>query len=253
MTYALGGGLTGMCLVDNLLDSKQAVSHCESPMSSTNLETQRNPGRSRAAILDAAERLFAEKGYDATSLNEVGARAGVSRGTPGYFFGSKADLYQAVLDRCFAEVREAVRAGRARALASNQSSETILAGAVADYFDFLAARPNFVRLIEREALSGSRLPEGVSHLSAGQEALAAISAELGLDDAPSGEAAQLLLSIISLCWFPMIHARTVAPAVGVRLEERDEIEQRKRHVVGLVLHGLRGTPTTTSTERTSHD
>ena len=221
----------------------------------TSHERVRNPDRSRAAILDAAEQLFAEHGYDATSLTQVGAAAGVSRGTPGYFFRSKAELYQAVLDRSFAEVREAVRAGRARALASNESAETILAGAVTDYFDFLAARPNFVRLIEREALSGTRLPHGLSHLSAGQEALAAMSAELGLDDSPSGEAAQLLLSIISLCWFPMIHARTVAPAVGVRLEDRDEVDRRKRHVIDLVLHGIRGRSafTTTSTEHSSHD
>jgi TetR/AcrR family transcriptional regulator len=217
----------------------------------TNPERIRNPERSRAAILDAAEHLFADQGYDATSLNQVGTSAGVSRGTPGYFFGSKADLYKAVLDRSFADVREAVREGRARALASNESPETILAGAVSDYFDFLAARPNFVRLIEREALSGSRLPHGVSHLSAGQEALAAISAELGLDDSPSGEASQLLLSIISLCWFHLIHGQTVAPAVGVRLEDADDLERRKRHVISLVLHGLRGAVPTTSTEHST--
>lgn len=219
-------------------------------------EKVRNAERSRAAILDAAERLFADQGYDATSLTQVGAAAGVSRGTPGYFFRSKSELYQAVLDRSFAEVREAVRAGRARALASGESPDTILAGAVSDYFDFLAARPNFVRLIEREALSGSRLPHGASHLSAGQEALAAISAELGLDESASGEAAQLLLSIISLCWFHLIHDRTVAPAVGVRLEDADDLERRKRHVISLVLHGLRGQAafsTTTSTEDSSHD
>jgi TetR/AcrR family transcriptional regulator len=227
----------------------------EAPLASST-EKVRNAERSRAAILDAAERLFADQGYDATSLTQVGAAAGVSRGTPGYFFRSKSELYQAVLDRSFAEVREAVRAGRARALASGESPDTILAGAVSDYFDFLAARPNFVRLIEREALSGSRLPHGASHLSAGQEALAAISAELGLDDSASGEAAQLLLSIISLCWFHLIHDRTVAPAVGVRLEDADDLERRKRHVISLVLHGLRGQAalsTTTSTEDSSHD
>jgi TetR/AcrR family transcriptional regulator len=206
----------------------------------TSLDRERNPARSRAAILDAAERLFAEKGFEATSLNEVGALAGVSRGTPGYFFGSKADLYQAVLDRCFGEVREAVRSGRERALASSQRPEVILAGAVSEYFDFLAARPHFVRLIEREALSGGGLPDEVSRLSAGQEALAAISAELGLDDSPSGDAAQLLLSIIALCWFHLIHARTVAPAVGVVLDSTEDLERRRRHVVELVLHGLRG-------------
>jgi AcrR family transcriptional regulator len=219
----------------------------------SNPEKVRDAERSRAAILDAAERLFAEQGYDATSLTNVGAAAGVSRGTPGYFFRSKAELYQAVLDRSFAEVRDAVRAGRERALASNEPHETILAGAVSDYFDFLAARPNFIRLIEREALNGGRLFDPVSHISAGQEALAAISAELGLDDSPSGEAAQLLLSIIALCWFPMIHARTVAPAVGVRLDDAEEQERRKRHVIDLVLHGIRGAVPVTSTESSSHD
>ena len=219
-------------------------------------DRERNPSLTRAAILDAAEKLFAAKGFDATSLNEVGTAAGVSRGTPGYFFGSKADLYQAVLDRSFTEVREAVRAGRARALASNQTPDAILAGAVSDYFDFLAARPNFIRLIEREALNGGPQLDEVSHLSAGQEALAAISAELGLDDSPSGEAAQLLLSIIALCWFHLIHARTVAPAVGVTLENADDLERRRRHIVGLVLNGLAGLErplTSTLNQSTSHD
>jgi AcrR family transcriptional regulator len=219
-------------------------------------DRERNPARTRAAILDAAEKLFAQKGFEATSLNEVGTAAGVSRGTPGYFFGAKADLYQAVLDRSFTEVREAVRAGRARALASNETPDAILAGAVSDYFDFLAARPNFIRLIEREALNGGPPLDEVSHLSAGQEALAAISAELGLDDSPSGEAAQLLLSIIALCWFHLIHARTVAPAVGVTLENPDDLERRRRHIVGLVLNGLAGLErpiTSTLTPSPSHD
>jgi TetR/AcrR family transcriptional regulator len=235
-----------------LLNNKQVFSEATL---TTRSDKERDPNRSRTTILDAAERLFADKGYDATSLSEVGAQAGVSRATPGYFFGSKSELYQAVLDRCFAEVRDAVRAGRARALASSQSPDAILAGAVSDYFDFLAARPNFIRLIERVALNGGRLPEGVSHLSAGQEALAAISAELGLDDSPSGDAAQLLLSIISLCWFPLIHARTVAPAVGVALDDAEDLERRKRQVISLVLHGLRGQPTLipTFTEPSSHD
>ena len=85
-----------------------------------------------------------------------GPAAGVSRGTPGYFFGSKAELYRAVLERCFAEVRAAVRSGRERALASGEPPEMVLAGVVSEYFDFIAASPNFVRLIEWEALTGGR-------------------------------------------------------------------------------------------------
>ncbi|HEX6644963.1 MAG TPA: TetR family transcriptional regulator [Gemmatimonadales bacterium] len=205
------------------------------------LERERNPARTRAAILDAAEQLFADRGYEATSLSDVGTLAGVSRATPGYFFGSKSELYQAVLDRCFEEVRGAVRSGRERALASGRQAEEVLAGAVGEYFDFLTSHPNFVRLIERAALGAPDHPVDIPPaLAAGQEALAAIAAELGLDASPSGEAAQLLLSIVSLCWFPVVHAGTVAAAIGVELDSPERIAQRREHVVAVAMHALRG-------------
>jgi AcrR family transcriptional regulator len=196
---------------------------------------RRDPEASREAILVAAEELFAERGYDGTSLQEVGTRAGLSRGTPSYFFHSKAELYRAVLEHCFAQVREAVRAGRERALRSGEPPEVILEGAVGEYFDFLAARPHFLRLVEREALGGG--PGGLgdqARLAIGQEMLEAMAGELGLDPTPSGDASQLLLSIIALCWFPLIHARTVAPLAGVDVDSPAARERRKRHVVTLV-------------------
>jgi len=215
-------------------------------------ERERNAARTREAILDAAERLFAEQGYDATSLSQVGRAAKVSRATPGYFYGSKPALYRAVLDRCFGEVLGAVRTGRERALASGESPEVVLQGAVSDYFDFLIARPNFVRLLEREALTARGiLPEAAVELQAGREALAALAVELGLDPTPSGDAAHLLLSIISLCWFPQVHAETVAPAIGVRLDGDAALTQRKRHVINLVLYGVLGRPALTQMAQSS--
>lgn len=210
----------------------------------------RNPERSREAILDAAEQLFAERGYEATSLQEVGTRVGLSRATPGYFFGSKAELYRAVLDRAFDEVRAAVRTGRARALSASHPPEAILAGAVADYHDFLTARPNFVRLIEREALGGSPIGDDVSpRLAAGQEALAAISEELGLGEAESAENAHLLLSIVALCWFPLVHGSTLLRSIGLDPAAPGFAEERKRGIIDLLLHGVAGRikPTTPST------
>jgi hypothetical protein len=60
--------------------------------------------------------------------------------------------------------------------------------------------------------------------------------------------------VIALCWFPLIHARTVAPAVGVEFQDAADLERRKRHVVDLVLHGVRGlTAPTTLTEAQRHD
>lgn len=50
-------------------------------------------------ILNAAEDLFAEQGFAATSLRQLTARAGVNLAAVNYHFGSKEDLAKAVLQR----------------------------------------------------------------------------------------------------------------------------------------------------------
>jgi hypothetical protein len=145
-----------------------------------------------------------------------------------------------VLERCFAEVREAVRVGRERALASGQPTDVVLAGAVGEYVDFLAARPNFVRLIEWEALSDGDLSgEAGHHIGVAQEALTAFVQELGLSAELAGEAAQFLLSIIALSWFPLIHRSTIVRALGLDADAPDFLARRRQHVIDLVLSGLR--------------
>jgi AcrR family transcriptional regulator len=55
--------------------------------------------RSRERILGAALEVFAEKGYEAASISDVTARAGVSRGLVSYYFASKHQLAAELLDR----------------------------------------------------------------------------------------------------------------------------------------------------------
>jgi AcrR family transcriptional regulator len=59
----------------------------------------RPPGRSntREAVLDAARRTFAARGYEAASLRAIAAEAGVDPGMVRHFFGSKAGLFQAAM------------------------------------------------------------------------------------------------------------------------------------------------------------
>ena len=53
----------------------------------------------KARILDAAEALFMEHGFEATSLRAITAAAGVNLAAVNYHFGSKEELFQAVLTR----------------------------------------------------------------------------------------------------------------------------------------------------------
>lgn len=54
--------------------------------------------QTRQALLDAAAELFAERGYQAASLDEIAARAGYTRGALHYNFGGKHELLLELLD-----------------------------------------------------------------------------------------------------------------------------------------------------------
>ena len=74
--------------------------------------------RTTARILDAAEAVFSERGFEAASLREIARRAGLQQ--PGLYnhFASKRDLYAAVLDRALSPLAgamtESMRDARSR-------------------------------------------------------------------------------------------------------------------------------------------
>jgi AcrR family transcriptional regulator len=73
------------------------------------MNAQRSPRRApaidalsqdtKSRILDAAEALFTRHGFEATSLRQLTAAAGVNLAAVNYHFGSKEELFQAVLTR----------------------------------------------------------------------------------------------------------------------------------------------------------
>ncbi len=66
----------------------------------TTRRTGRRPGNSgsREAILDAARRLFAARGYDGASLRAIAGEAGVDPGLLMHFFGSKEGVFVAAME-----------------------------------------------------------------------------------------------------------------------------------------------------------
>ncbi|MCT1399423.1 TetR family transcriptional regulator [Paenibacillus sp. LC231] len=53
----------------------------------------------RNEILDAADELFAQKGFDGTSTNDILEKVGIARGTLYHHFKSKEDIMDALIDR----------------------------------------------------------------------------------------------------------------------------------------------------------
>ena len=62
-------------------------------------EGEVEPTDTKSKILDAAEELFMEHGFEATSLRLITTAAGVNLAAVNYHFGSKEELFQAVLTR----------------------------------------------------------------------------------------------------------------------------------------------------------
>ena len=198
-------------------------------------------------MLDAAERLFAHKGYDAVSLQEIGEDAGVSRGTPSYFFGSKKGLYRAVVERMAEDVRGFVsrpHSGPVSGEVGNDVGEA-MARAIGGYVDFLASRPNFVALVGREVLDAGRL----SDEEPGLASLAGVIGDPGAGFLAEGlrrgpfredvDARQLAISIIALCFFPFAHADgLLRRQLGLDPYDPAFVKERKRHVVDLVMKGI---------------
>ena len=193
----------------------------------------RDANRSRRAILDAAETLFSQRGFEAVSLQEIGNTAGVSRGTPNYFFGTKQELYLAVLERVFNDREEATR--RAFELlhawcrsVQPGSLRQPLTRAIESYMSFLLARPAFVRLIGWEELRGGQgLRRAQRESSAMQEALAAVRAVRHRRSLRDFDVNDAVLVLVSLTFSPLSQQATFMTALGRDLADP---AVRRKHI-----------------------
>lgn len=202
----------------------------------------RDAERSREAILGAAEELFAERGFDGVSIGEIAAVAGLSRGAPNYFFGSKAELYRGVLERAFRDREKATRKAfrplvEWAASSDGASIRAPLTTAVEGYLDFLLRRPAFSRLILREELaSAARLRDVPRESKAIAEALAAVRAAAGARGLRRFSVDDAVLVLVSLSFYPANQRATFMASLGRDLTEPGT---RKRHVqlvVDQILH-----------------
>lgn len=108
-------------------------------------KTKEEALETRHAILDAAELVFQEKGVSHTSLAEIAAAAGVTRGAIYWHFRNKADLFDAMIQRVF----DPLEAKLVEMQAHASENPVDMLRAIAVYFiERVACEPRYLRVLE---------------------------------------------------------------------------------------------------------
>ena len=124
------------------------------------------PSDTRTQILDAAERLFAERGFRGTSVRAITDSAGANLAAVGYHFGSKAELLTAVIRRVIEPITAAQGAGLDHAADDRGQELRLRAEVVSDGGQV------------RSGAVGDRADRGAAESALGEEAFGRVE-ELG--------------------------------------------------------------------------
>jgi AcrR family transcriptional regulator len=195
--------------------------------------------QTKQRILAAADGLFGELGFDATTTRDIAQRSGVNKALIHYHFGTKDELLEALLQGHYARLGEAMRS----ALGGRGPLEQQVQALLDAYADFLADHRSFARIVAREVASGrhvERIVEGTLPLFQ----LGVGWFESALPRAPKDfEATQLLTTVYGMVvtWFNF--GEVLRKLTGKDPFSPAALAARKRHVhkvVALLLAELTG-------------
>ena len=181
----------------------------------------------REQLIDIARGLFAERGFDGTSIEEIAARASVSKPVVYEHFGGKEGIYAVVVDREVLRLLEmmqtALTAGNPRAL---------LEQAALALLDYIEQAPDGFRILVRDSPIGSASGSFVSIIgdvaSRVEYILAAEFKGRGFDAGSAPMYAQMLVGMVGTTGQWWLDARHPAKDVVAA------------HLVNLAWNGLSG-------------
>lgn len=210
----------------------------------SNLKTKQ-VGRlgTRERLLITAIRLFAQKGYDGTVVDEIVAEAGVNKRMVYHYFGSKEALYREVLREVYGRLMNVELA----LVNPNAPMGQTLEALVRAYFAFLAANPEFVQLLLWENLGQGRHLEAVGDALSKAPILDVLHKALqrGFAEGRLAEGFQtkhLLINLIGLCLIYFSNRYTLSRSVGVDLRSPQVLKVGINQVIRLVKHGILESP-----------
>jgi AcrR family transcriptional regulator len=198
---------------------------------------QRDPARTRTAILDAATLEFTAKGLTGARVDTIASRSGVNKRMIYHYFGDKEGLYLAVLEETYSAIRMAevdLRLAEHEPVAGIRALIEFTWGYFIAHPEFLSLlasenmhRAKFLRQSERVRALHSPLVETISQLLQRGEAAGVF--RRGVDPV------QLYISIASLGFFYMANRYTLSTIFTRDLVTPDALQARGSHIVDVVL------------------
>jgi AcrR family transcriptional regulator len=142
----------------------------------------------REHIVEAALALVADRGFTATSVDDIASAAGVAKGSVFYNFGSKSGLFEAIITEGVTRLTAALRAA-ADGLHGREALEAL----VTELLTQVRAHPDFAKLMVAETFRTGRSWQDSIRLVRDESmgAFAAVVAETWPDRDPSLTAAAL--------------------------------------------------------------
>jgi AcrR family transcriptional regulator len=167
----------------------------------------------RTRLLEAATRLFAQRGFDGTSVRDLTRRARTNLGAVTYHFGSKAALYYAAI----AALAEPLVERIARAAAAPSRPVDRIEAIVRAFLDYVGAHPELPTLILRELASERRLPPPAEEAMRRNFSVLVDAITAGQRDGTvrPGDPVLLALSVMAQPFHFAIASRVVLAAAGI--------------------------------------
>jgi AcrR family transcriptional regulator len=202
---------------------------------------RRNPERNRERILGAALEEFARYGLGGARVDRIAARARANKRMLYYYFGSKDDLFLAVLEGSYRSIREAERELHLTDLDPREAMRRL----VAFTWNYYLAHPEFLTLLNSENLHRGRHVRRSRKIVAMHSPFAAMMRQVLERGARLGEfrrgvdPVQLYISIAALGYFYLGNRYTLSAIFQRDLSSPRNRAVRLRHMVDLVLGYLR--------------
>lgn len=198
--------------------------------------------RTRAAILAAAEAVFAERGFAAARLEDVAARVGIRRASIVYHFRDKRELYDAVLG----DALGALLARLAPPLLGPGALAARIEAAVGAWVDALAARPALARLLLRESADAGAGPAALgAHLPPFHALAQAVIAREDAERRPAAlrvDALQLATTVAGATLFFIAGMPALVPGRAGNPLAPSRLAAHRRELIAITHHMLETRP-----------